>query len=192
MIEDQKRQNNLIIHGLADANPTDTPNDTLRQFLEEKLSISIQPHEINFTKRIGTAREDKPRAMVASFTSLNTKIAVLKNAHKLKGSNISISKDYDKNTLEARKELFPLIHSLKQKGLNAKLRDTDIWINNKKISKEKAIALKKRARDEKDSSSSLPSGGRDPKRMQKESDSANKSPSTLFRSPSLAKYAYNK
>lgn len=192
MIEDQKRQNNLIIHGLADSNPTDTPTDTLRQFLEEKLSISVQPHEINFAKRIGAVREEKPRTMVASFTSLNTKISVLKNAHKLKGSNISISKDYNKITMETRKELLPLIHSLKQKGFDAKLRDADILIDNKKVTKEKAIALKKRSRAENDSSNTLLSSGRETKRIQKESDSAKKSPSLLFRSPSLQQYAYDK
>lgn len=65
----------------------------------------------------------------------------------LKGSNVSISEDYDKNTMDTRKKLAPLVQNLKQKGYEARLRDADIWIGSRKISKDEAIQLKKRPRE---------------------------------------------
>lgn len=85
--------------------------------------------EFRLGKRVGN------RPVILFLQDYNEKQAILKNANKLKGSNIFISNDYSRLTLQRRKLLWESAKADKDNGknvylVNEKLRiddDTFVW-----------------------------------------------------------------
>lgn len=163
--DDQQRKNNIIIHGLAE-NTSSPIESIVLNFLESSLTTSLQKHEINMVKRIGlSSGGDKLRPILLAFVSFNTKLSILGKSALLKGTNYSITNDYSNETRAIRQDLMPLLQRLKQKKFKVKLRDRDLWIENKKLSKQEAIdmlndntRIRKRSRD----STGMSQNGKEP------------------------------
>ncbi len=67
----------------------------VRELAETKLDVKIAAHDIVRSHRVGRKGDDKatPRDVIASFTTHNTKSAIMRNGRKLKGSRIYINED---------------------------------------------------------------------------------------------------
>lgn len=103
-IERQARKNNLVFFGIEE---NEKSYDNLeRNFIiwtEQYLSLKISYIDIQEIKRIGKKGE-KLRPLVVTFTTLGTKIKILKHKRALKDTHYYIKEDYPKYVLEKRRE----------------------------------------------------------------------------------------
>ena len=58
------------------------------------------------TTRNNTAGKKQPRTIVIKLFNCEDKSMILRNVHKLKGSDIFVNKDFSKQTTDLRKELW--------------------------------------------------------------------------------------
>lgn len=143
--ESQKRQKNLIFHGLQAPTNEDhvSLQNTIVKFCNETLGVNVAISDIDFTKRIGNRirNSERPAPILLRLTSLRMKLNILAGCPKLKGSSYSISNDYCKEDLEIRNSFYPLVRALKARGVLAQLRDITIFINKKSCIRKKAEEL---------------------------------------------------
>lgn len=133
-LEDRSRRSNLVVFGIKE-NPSETTEslkkDVLTDIFATKLQVSC--HSVGRIHRIGKHGNQRP--VIVFFQDYNEKEIILKNAHKLKGSDISIQNDYSKETLRKRKLLWESAKSEKGQGMKVTLnydklhvdRDTYKW-----------------------------------------------------------------
>ena len=73
----------------------------------------------NRTRRVKRGKKDrntKPRTIVCKLFSFKEKKLVMKNAKKLKNTNIFIDEDFYPKTIECRKKLWEEVKELRRKG----------------------------------------------------------------------------
>lgn len=120
-IERQARKNNLVFFGIEE---NEKSYDNLeRNFIiwtEQYLSLKISYIDIQEIKRIGKKGE-KLRPLVVTFTTLGTKIKILKHKRALKDTHYYIKEDYPKYVLEKRRELQEQLQQEREKGNLAKI-----------------------------------------------------------------------
>ena len=112
-LEDRGRRNNLVFFGIPETNPRETENCEARVVKEVLLEQGmIKENEIQGSlfdrvHRLGPKRagQDRPRPIIARFSSYKDKEWVLKQDYKLKNSRFGVSEDFSKPTLQIRSEL---------------------------------------------------------------------------------------
>ncbi|CAH2109221.1 unnamed protein product [Euphydryas editha] len=120
-IERQARKNNLIFFGIEESEKS--YNNLERNFIiwtEQYLSLKISHNDIKEIKRIGK-KDEKLRPIVVTFTTLGTKIKILKHKRALKETQYYITEDYPKYVLEKRRELQERLQQEREKGNIAKI-----------------------------------------------------------------------
>ncbi|CAH2097525.1 unnamed protein product [Euphydryas editha] len=120
-IERQARKNNLIFFGIEESEKS--YNNLERNFIiwtEQYLSLKISHNDIKEIKRIGK-KDEKLRPIVVTFTTLGTKIKILKHKRALKETQYYIKEDYPKYVLEKRRELQERLQQEREKGNIAKI-----------------------------------------------------------------------
>lgn len=78
------------------------------------MGVTVQ--SVERVHRIGVKRADKTRPVMLNFFDYNEKMHVLQSCPKLKGSNISISHDYCRATLNKRSKLWQHGKEFKAQG----------------------------------------------------------------------------
>ena len=119
-LEDRSRRCNLRIDGVKEiCNETrEKCEEHLETLFTEKLGIeeNIIIERARRTKSSREGRRSKPRTIFCKFHNYKDKIKVLQNARKLKGTNISINKDFSQETLEYRKQFWIEVKQLRSEG----------------------------------------------------------------------------
>ena len=111
-IEARSRRKNLVFHGLAESRSEDCYR-VLRDFLWSEMSLDIEDLGIERLHRLGSLhnaklKSDPPRRpIIAAFYEYRHTNIVLDAAYMLKATNFSVSRDYPKEILSARKRLIP-------------------------------------------------------------------------------------
>lgn len=124
-LEDRERRNNLRIGGLKESE-NESWLDTeqkVRSLLKTKLNIDEQHVAIERAHRNhqhGSGR--KPRTITMRLLNYKDKEVILKNCWKLKGTDIFISEDYSKATVEIRKKLLQEVKERKENGERVAVR----------------------------------------------------------------------
>ena len=97
-LEDRCRRFNLRIDGVKEtSNGTwEKCEEYLETLFKDKLGIeeNIIIERAHRTKSSSEGRRSKPRTIFCKFHNYKDKVKVLKNAKKLKGTNISINEDF--------------------------------------------------------------------------------------------------
>ncbi|XP_063364563.1 uncharacterized protein LOC134653153 [Cydia amplana] len=143
-MENEKRSNNLILHGLQEGEKTTTEliKNVQEKFLTE-LNISIEAVDINKIYRIGKNKKgEKPRPTLLSFVSGWKKMEILKN--KSKSKELQLTEDYSKEILEKRKALIPQLIEERKKGNVAYIRYDKLIIQdnaNTKDSRKRELSI---------------------------------------------------
>ena len=94
----------------------------IKNIFQEKLDIhnDIIIERAHRTKgtttRNNTALKDQPRTIVIKLANYKDKSMILRNVHKLKGSDIFINEDFSKQTTDLRKELWKKAKQLRSEG----------------------------------------------------------------------------
>ena len=122
--EDRSRRNNLRIDGLNESEK-ETWEDTeekVQQIFRNNLGLEATL-PIERAHRTGKVTEKKKsRTVVLKMLSYKDRNLVLKNAHKLKGTDIYINEDYSYETTEIRRKLWNDVLKLRLEGKFAILR----------------------------------------------------------------------
>ena len=122
--EDHSRRNNLRISGVTESEGGETWEQTavsLKSLLENKLELP--PLHIERAHRTGQRVDNKPRTIVARFTSYADREMVMRNARKLKGTRIYINEDLCPASQEIVKQQLPRLRKAKDEGKIAYFRN---------------------------------------------------------------------
>lgn len=132
-IEELRRKNNIVIFGIPEMKEENSQRleDNILTLCDKTLGVEIDKTHLNYVRRIGPVREKK-RPVLVSFLSNNMKRNIFQNRYKLKGTNIFISDDLDKEQQAQRKEMIQIRSKLKQQGIkDIKMRSNGLIIEGK-------------------------------------------------------------
>ena len=118
-------RDNLIFYNIKESARENTTK-IIHDLLEEKFNIEDASEcvKIDRSHRIGKPRmgqTTKPRPIVAKFNYFQDKEYILRNARKLKGTNIGVSEQFPEEIIEIRKKLYPELKKARDEGKKAKL-----------------------------------------------------------------------
>lgn len=128
-LDREVRKRNIMIFGIEEEFESYWALEKFAcDFFCEKLDLNIALTDLDFVKRLGKKSADKRRPVLVGFVSFRCKLAVIQNAHKLKGSNFSIAQDYSREVIETRRKLQPQLIQARQDGKFAVLRHDKLII----------------------------------------------------------------
>ena len=117
ILDDTIRKNNVYIEGIPEI-----PQENLEQTQKKIQSVVVEKLGLNFkitsANRIGN-NASKPRPIIARFNSFSDRQNCLKATPKLKGTDIYISEDVCKRTLDIRKTKLPELKEKRKQGFIA-------------------------------------------------------------------------
>jgi hypothetical protein len=126
-LEKNSRQNNLVFKGIKTSTSL-TPEENVKNICKDMLKLQ---QEIKFKRvfRLDKRLDDKMIVLV-ECDSGNDVGSILRNAKLLKGSEISIQKDYPKELREKCSIIRKLAKNISEKNqsINVKIRDERIYI----------------------------------------------------------------
>ncbi|XP_077551934.1 uncharacterized protein LOC144166231 [Haemaphysalis longicornis] len=105
--ENRSRRNNLLVFGVEEGSPeseSDLKVSVVDNIFGKKLKVQVQT--IERIHRLGKQRPGYIRPVIMRFYDCKEKENILQNCSKLKGTSISVSNDYSKETVEVRKKLW--------------------------------------------------------------------------------------
>ena len=123
-LEDRSSRSNLSIDGINEEKDEtwEMCETKIKNIFQEKQEIrnEIIIERTHRTKgkttRNNTARKNQPRTTVIKLANYKDKSMILRNVHKLKGSDIFINEDFSKQTTDLRKELWKEVKQLRSEG----------------------------------------------------------------------------
>ena len=119
MLEKQARKRNLVFFGMEENERSYFDLEAnLITFIENYFSLKLCCSDIQEVRRIGKKTE-KHRPVAVTFTTLGTKIKIMKRKGALKGTIYYIKEDYPHHVLEKRKNLQEQVKIEKEKGNKA-------------------------------------------------------------------------
>ncbi|CAN7995630.1 unnamed protein product [Ixodes hexagonus] len=130
-LENHSRRNNLVVFGLPEEDGetiTALKENVLNNIFAKTLKVTVTSLEL--IHRIGQKKPGTCRPVFMKFLDSSEKQDVLENCKKLKGSKLSVSCDYAKETLNIRKKLWESARSNKKKGDKVFLVHDKLRIND--------------------------------------------------------------
>ncbi|KAG6445628.1 hypothetical protein O3G_MSEX004020 [Manduca sexta] len=119
MTEKQARLRNIVFFGIEESERSYFDLEAnLITFIENYFGLKLYCSDIQEARRIGKKTE-KHRPVAVTFTTLGTKIKIMKQKGALKDTNYYIKEDYPRHVLEKRKILQEQIKIEKEKGNKA-------------------------------------------------------------------------
>lgn len=122
--------NNLLVFGLPeDSGETESEltEAVVHKLFGAKLGIKVK--SVDRIHRLGKRKPNSSRPVIMNFYDHREKEHVLKNCGKLKGTTISVSNDYAKETVYARKMLWQSCETERAKGAKVKLIHDKLKVN---------------------------------------------------------------
>lgn len=119
-LESRSRRNNLIIGGISEGVGEDCFL-TVSDFLRDKLQVTPCP-PMPRAHRLGRFTRGKTRPIIVYFLDTRDTEFVLSRANRLKGSSISINRDFPKEIAAARKSLWPEYKQLRDANPKGKVK----------------------------------------------------------------------
>lgn len=139
-MEKQARKNNIVFFGIEETeNSYQMLENIIIDFVNKYFSLDLDHRDIQEVKRIGKKGE-MSRPIIATFTTLGTKIKIFKQRRALKETTYYITEDYPKQILERRKELQEQAKLEREKGNTVKIKYDKLMI----IPKNKSTGNNKR------------------------------------------------
>lgn len=134
-IEKEARQRNLVFFGLEEVEKSYSDLEKIMvNFINKHFTLKIDSKDLQAIRRIGK-KSDKPRPVTITFTTLGTKINILKKKRMLNDTAYYIKEDYPPQILEIRKELQTQVRIEKEKGNRAIIKyDKIVILKNNPVS----------------------------------------------------------
>lgn len=119
----------MIFYGVADSESRELPTASEKKVQEIVSSLGLPPVKIERAHRLGRYQNNKPRPLIAMFSTYKDKQSILANAKKLKGSHISISEDFSEAVRRKRKFLWEFGKTNASDGVRANLKYDKLILN---------------------------------------------------------------
>lgn len=130
-LEKQARKNNIVFFGIEETESSyQMLENIVTKFVKEYFSLNLDHRDIQEVKRIGKKGE-RSRPIIATFTTLGTKIKIFKQREALRETTYYITEDYPKQILEKRKELQAQAKLEREKGNVVKIKYDKLVITAK-------------------------------------------------------------
>ena len=152
MLEDGEKKENLRITGLTeDHNETDEQTQVkVQKMITESLKVGNVKVKTAFRAGPKITRSSGPRPIIAKLFSTKDKLSCFRASSALKGTNIYVSEDVSKATLEIRKQKSAALKEKRDQGLIAYFSGIDI------VTKPKRNVLPRNQSDDADTGKSSP------------------------------------
>lgn len=136
IIDSLRKKNNIIIHGIIELHEEtrDSLFVIIKTLLFDKLGIILEQNVVNQLRRLGEPKDNNNRRILLSLTSGFVKNTIMENRLKLKGTNIYLNNDLDKESQIIYSKYRFHFKELKSNGINVRVRNGTIWLNNKSYS----------------------------------------------------------
>ncbi|UYV84615.1 RQCD1 [Cordylochernes scorpioides] len=124
----KSREKNLVFYGI-EGSGTETSNEScvkIKRLLKDNMQIY---DEIDVSKCWRLSKRDKA-AILVEVSEYSERMKILKNSFKPKDLNVFVNKDYSPSIREQRRILIYKRKELLNKGINAKLRDNKLIVND--------------------------------------------------------------
>ena len=102
-MQQQTKINNICVYNLEEEENEKLATKLINIFTR-KMNIPLKRQDIVKCYRIGENKE-KPRPVIIKFEQFHTKVFVLKNAYKLKGTKIGLAEDLNKERLNLYRQV---------------------------------------------------------------------------------------
>ena len=115
-LEARSRRNNIIIHGIPQADQNETWDQCERavtEMLSKKMGISGA--QIDRAHRLGSRNNGKS-PIIVRFSNYKERQSILKNRGKLRGSDVYINEDFTSRVREIRGKLSPFLKKMREEG----------------------------------------------------------------------------
>lgn len=132
ILEKKLRKNKIIIFGINNNNENLCKYTT--DILNQHLNLNLTLRDLNNIYTIGKQTQNKP--VVIEFISYLTKVEVLKNCSKLKGTNISVSEVLNLEERKRNKILRQHLREARTKNLNSYIKNNKLYINKEAYTAE--------------------------------------------------------
>lgn len=113
-LDDYSRRHNIRISGVEEQSGGESWEQTAAKvlsILEDKLQLPGL--ELERAHRVGQRRDSRPRTIVARFSRYRDRAAAMRNARKLKGTNIYLNDDLCAASLATRNTQMPQLKEAK-------------------------------------------------------------------------------
>ncbi|GBP37637.1 hypothetical protein EVAR_34674_1 [Eumeta japonica] len=121
-LEKQARQRNIVFFGIEETETSyKNVEINMTKFIKTYFGLHLDPRDLQEIKRIGKKGE-RPRPITVTFSTLGTKIDILKKKGALKDTEYYVKEDYPQYILQKRKELREQLKIEKEKGNNAVIK----------------------------------------------------------------------
>lgn len=139
-LDKQVRRRNLILYGLSE--PTGESPIALREMVFELINshmrLNTLRYEFDAIYRIGIKkRSGRPRPVMIRMISEIKKSVILRMSRALKRYKLFLTEDYNRDVLEKRRMLRPLVRRLRQTSRNVVLHRDKIYVNGKLYNESK-------------------------------------------------------
>lgn len=131
-LEREIRKKNLVIRGVEDEEG-ESESETRGKIatIMQKIDTNIDMNrEIEQIRRIGSYNGDRKRPILVKLIKENTKFALLRNARRLKGTDVWIDEDFSREVQDERRLLVPHLKEARNKGYRAHLKYNKLIVNN--------------------------------------------------------------
>lgn len=130
--EDYNRRKNIRINGVAEGTNGETWEQTatlVTSLLRDKMQLGELVLER--AHRVGPRSDAKPRTVIACFSRFCDREAVMRNARKLKGTNIFVDDDLCPASQAVKNSQMPLLKQARAQGKIAFFRRTKLVIKER-------------------------------------------------------------
>ncbi|XP_065683504.1 protein unc-13 homolog C-like [Hydra vulgaris] len=121
-LENRSRRNNLRIDGLYEDEKETWGQTEEKVYLFFKQKLGVEDIEIERAHRTGQKKNGKPRTIVLNLQRYEDKVKILKELHRIKGTNIFVNEDFSLETVAIRKKLFTDVKQRRLNGENVAVR----------------------------------------------------------------------
>ena len=129
-LETINRRHNLVFRGFRETNDEENCEAMVKAMIHEKLGLDADSMFVQRAHRLGALKRRRyrganskpnPRPIIICFRDSNDVENILANAYKLRNTNMDTNKDFPKEIVNARSELWSSYKQEKQKTPNNKV-----------------------------------------------------------------------
>lgn len=136
-MEKEARKRNIIFFGVEETEKSyENLENNIINWISSYLNIQLTYSDIQEIRRVGK-KEERPRPIIVTFTTLGVKIKIWKQRKTLKDTLFYMKEDYPKYVLEKRKSLQEQLQIEREKGNTAILKYDKLIILPKTNTKRK-------------------------------------------------------
>lgn len=139
--DDYSRRHNIRISGMAESVTGETWEQTavmVSSLLADKLQLPDV--QLERAHRVGQRREDRPRPIVARFTRYCDREAAMRNARRLRGTNIYLNDDLCAASQSIKNAQMPQLKQARASGKIAYFRHTKLIVKDRPVTGQPSVS----------------------------------------------------